>query len=41
MNVNFSQKLTKVLSTIFCLVLVVAFSLFNQADAGIAHPTFL
>ncbi|HEY9767024.1 MAG TPA: pentapeptide repeat-containing protein [Coleofasciculaceae cyanobacterium] len=34
MNVKFSQKLTKVLSTILCLVLVVAFSLFNQADAN-------
>ncbi len=34
MNVNFSQKPTKVLSTIFCLVLVVAFSLFNQANAN-------
>jgi hypothetical protein len=34
MNVKFSQKLTNVLSTIFCLILVVAFSLFSQADAN-------
>jgi uncharacterized protein YjbI with pentapeptide repeats len=34
MNVKFSQKLTKALSTIFCLVLVVAFSFFNQPNAN-------
>jgi uncharacterized protein YjbI with pentapeptide repeats len=34
MNVKFSQKLTKVFSTVFCLVLVVTFSFFNQADAN-------
>ena len=34
MNVKFSQKLTKLLSTILCLVLVVAFSLFNQTNAN-------
>jgi uncharacterized protein YjbI with pentapeptide repeats len=34
MNVKFSQKLTKVLSTILCLVLVVTFSIINQADAN-------
>jgi hypothetical protein len=34
MNVKFSQKLTKALSTILCLVLVVTFSIINQADAN-------
>ncbi|MGL5074375.1 MAG: pentapeptide repeat-containing protein [Waterburya sp.] len=34
MNVKFSQKITKILLTVLCLVLVVTFSLFNQADAN-------
>lgn len=34
MNLQFLQNPIKVLSTILCLVLVVAFSLFNQADAN-------
>jgi len=33
MNVKFSQKPTNILSSIFCLVLIVAFSLFNQPNA--------
>jgi uncharacterized protein YjbI with pentapeptide repeats len=34
MNVKISQKLTKALSTILCLVLVVVFSFFNQPNAN-------
>jgi uncharacterized protein YjbI with pentapeptide repeats len=34
MNIKLSQKLTEILSTILCLVLIVAFSFFNQANAN-------
>ncbi|MGL5794488.1 MAG: pentapeptide repeat-containing protein [Waterburya sp.] len=34
MNVKFFQNLTKILSSLLCLVLIVTFSLFNQADAN-------